>query len=76
MQSAVCEVAHKLGRDPKDFLLELIGPDREIDPKTAGLPADFWNYEYTRIPRPLWPWDELPSWEPSPTLHGSPSAKG
>ena len=44
VQSAVCEVAHKLGRDPKDFLLELIGPDREIDPKTAGFPADFWNY--------------------------------
>lgn len=21
-------------------------------------PADFWNYEYRHIPRPLWPWDE------------------
>jgi microcystin degradation protein MlrC len=20
-------------------------------------PADFWNYPFTRIPRPLWPWD-------------------
>ncbi|CAA2142494.1 molybdopterin cofactor-binding domain-containing protein [Hyphomicrobium sp. ghe19] len=44
VQSAVCEVAHKLGRDPKDFLLEMLGPDREIDPKTAGFPDDFWNY--------------------------------
>lgn len=44
VQSAACEIAHKLGRDPKDFLLELIGPDRIIDPKTSGFPADFWNY--------------------------------
>lgn len=22
-------------------------------------PADFWNYDYHHIPRPLWPWDEL-----------------
>lgn len=44
VQSAVCEAAHKLGRDPKDFLLELIGSDRNIDPKTAGFPSDFWNY--------------------------------
>jgi len=44
VQSAVCEVAHKLGRDPKDFLLELIGPDRKLDPKALGFPEDFWNY--------------------------------
>jgi isoquinoline 1-oxidoreductase subunit beta len=44
MQSAACEVAHKLGRDPKDFLLELIGPDRIIEPKASGFPDDFWNY--------------------------------
>ncbi|MBS0233254.1 MAG: xanthine dehydrogenase family protein molybdopterin-binding subunit [Proteobacteria bacterium] len=44
VQSAVCEVAHKLGRDPKDFLIELIGSDRNIDPKTSGFPDDFWNY--------------------------------
>jgi isoquinoline 1-oxidoreductase beta subunit len=44
VQSAVCEVAHKLGRDPKDFLLELIGSDRNIDPKSSGFPDDFWNY--------------------------------
>ncbi|WP_439543562.1 molybdopterin cofactor-binding domain-containing protein [Hyphomicrobium sp.] len=44
VQSAVCEMAHKLGRDPKDFLLELIGPDRKIDLKAGGFPEDFWNY--------------------------------
>jgi microcystin degradation protein MlrC len=22
-------------------------------------PADFWNYPYRHIPRPLWPWDEI-----------------
>ena len=44
VQSAVTEVAHKLGRDPKDFLLELIGSDRLIDPKAAAFPEDFWHY--------------------------------
>ena len=43
-QSAVCEVAHKLGRDPKDFLLELIGPDRKLNPKALGFPEDYWHY--------------------------------
>jgi microcystin degradation protein MlrC len=27
-------------------------------------PADFWTYPYQRIPRPLWPWDEL-DWQPA-----------
>jgi isoquinoline 1-oxidoreductase beta subunit len=44
VQSAVAEAAHQLGKDPKDFLLELIGPDRTIDPKASGFPDDFWNY--------------------------------
>ncbi|MEQ1651664.1 MAG: molybdopterin cofactor-binding domain-containing protein [Hyphomicrobium sp.] len=44
VQSAVTEIAHKLGRDPKDFMLELIGPDRKLDPKALGFPEDFWNY--------------------------------
>lgn len=44
VQSAVGEAAHQLGKDPKDFLLELIGPDRVIDPKASGYPEDFWNY--------------------------------
>jgi microcystin degradation protein MlrC len=31
-------------------------------------PSDFWHYEYRHIPRPLWPWDEIESWTPNPTL--------
>ena len=32
-QVAACELAHLAGRDPKDFLLELIGPARKLDPR-------------------------------------------
>jgi microcystin degradation protein MlrC len=28
-------------------------------------PSDFWNYDYPHIPRPLWPWDEIPDWRPT-----------
>src|SRR3954452_14360095 len=31
-------------------------------------PADFWNYEYRHIPRPLWPWDEVSHWAAAPRL--------
>ncbi|MFO0928282.1 MAG: MlrC C-terminal domain-containing protein [Gemmataceae bacterium] len=31
-------------------------------------PADFWNYEYRHIPRPLWPWDRDLAWRPEPLL--------
>jgi microcystin degradation protein MlrC len=31
-------------------------------------PADFWNYEYRNIPHPLWPWDEIASWEAAPIV--------
>jgi microcystin degradation protein MlrC len=31
-------------------------------------PTDFWNYEYPKIPHPLWPWDEVTHWKASPTL--------
>ena len=43
MQSMVAELAAELRRDPKDFLLEMIGPARIVDPRntvTSGL----WNY--------------------------------
>ncbi len=26
-------------------------------------PSDFWHYPYHRIPRPLWPWDEITDWQ-------------
>ncbi len=43
-QSFIAEVADSLGRDPKEMLLELIGPGRIIDPKAANMPEDLWNY--------------------------------
>ncbi|MBB4632075.1 xanthine dehydrogenase family protein molybdopterin-binding subunit [Sphingosinicella soli] len=36
VQSFVAELAAAAGRDPKDYLLELIGPDRAIDPRAMG----------------------------------------
>lgn len=41
IQSFVTELAAALGRDPKDYLLELIGPDRLID---AASMSDAWLY--------------------------------
>jgi isoquinoline 1-oxidoreductase beta subunit len=41
VQSFVAELAHAAGRDPKDYLLELIGPARLIDPTDLG---DTWNH--------------------------------
>ncbi len=44
VQSFAAELANELGKDQKDFLLELIGSPRIIDPKAAGMPDDFWDY--------------------------------
>jgi isoquinoline 1-oxidoreductase beta subunit len=41
IQSFVSELAAELGRDPKDYLLELIGPPRRITPQML---SDDWNY--------------------------------
>ncbi len=41
IQSFVDEIAHAAGRDPKDYLLELIGPPRQVDPRSLG---DGWNH--------------------------------
>jgi len=40
IQSFVAELAAMAARDPKDFLLDLIGPPRRIDPRTL---SDTWN---------------------------------
>jgi isoquinoline 1-oxidoreductase beta subunit len=42
MQSFVAEIAHELGRDPKDFLLELIGPARIVD-LSKQVTTPYWN---------------------------------
>jgi isoquinoline 1-oxidoreductase subunit beta len=43
IQSFVAEIAHELGRDQKDFLLELIGPPRIVDaPEHAT--TKWWDY--------------------------------
>lgn len=44
-QSFACELAATLKRDPKDFLLELIGPARNIDLTQTVNP--YFNYENT-----------------------------
>ena len=51
MQSMVAELAHELGRDPKDFLLEMIGPARIVDPRKT-VTTELWNYGD--------PWDTYP----------------
>ena len=42
-QTFIAEIAQELGKDPKDFLLELIGPARLVNAgKTAK--SEYWNY--------------------------------
>jgi isoquinoline 1-oxidoreductase beta subunit len=41
VQSFVAELAAAAGRDPKDFLLDVIGPARRVSPETLG---DTWNH--------------------------------
>jgi isoquinoline 1-oxidoreductase subunit beta len=41
IQSFVAELAAAAGRDPKDYLLELIGPPRKLAPPSLG---DGWNH--------------------------------
>ncbi|TNE61029.1 MAG: xanthine dehydrogenase family protein molybdopterin-binding subunit, partial [Sphingomonadales bacterium] len=43
VQSFAAELAHAAGRDPKDYLLELIGPERTFNPSDEG--ATYPNYD-------------------------------
>ena len=42
VQTMAAEIAAAAGRDPKDMLLELIGPSRIVDPRKSV--KNFWNY--------------------------------
>jgi isoquinoline 1-oxidoreductase beta subunit len=44
VQSMVAEIAAATNRDPKEMLLELIGPDRIVDPRKSASVEKFWNY--------------------------------
>jgi isoquinoline 1-oxidoreductase beta subunit len=43
IQSFIAEIAAQLGRDPKDFLLEMIGPARIVDPRKQ-VTTPLWDY--------------------------------
>jgi isoquinoline 1-oxidoreductase subunit beta len=50
IQSFVAELATAAGRDHKDYLLDLIGPARRIDPRSLG---DTWNQGESPVIYPL-----------------------
>lgn len=43
IQSFIAELAQRVGKDPKDFLLEMIGPARIVDPRKT-VSTEFWDY--------------------------------
>lgn len=57
-----------IAKSPCGFRAAYAGHARKILVVRAPgcAPSDFWNYEYRRIPRPLWPWDEIETWTPAP----------
>jgi microcystin degradation protein MlrC len=59
-----------VAKSPCGFRAAYAGHAREIILVRAPgcAPSDFWRYEYRNIPRPLWPWDEIDAWVPSPVV--------
>jgi isoquinoline 1-oxidoreductase beta subunit len=51
VQGFAAELAHAAHRDPKDYLLELIGPARTLDPNQEG--ADYPNYDASLVDYPI-----------------------
>jgi microcystin degradation protein MlrC len=62
-----------VAKSPCGFRAAYAGRAKRILVVQAGgcAPADFWRYEYRNVPRPLWPWDEIASWSPSPLVRRS-----
>src|SRR5947208_17135179 len=50
VQSFVAELAAAAGRDPKDFLLEVIGPARPVSPEML---SDTWTHGESPEPYPV-----------------------
>jgi isoquinoline 1-oxidoreductase beta subunit len=57
IQGFVAELAHELGRDPKDVLLELIGPPRIVDPRPQLATGIYAVASYYNAPYELYPID-------------------
>ncbi len=57
IQSFVAELAHELGRDQKDMLLELIGPPRIEDPRPQLAPGIYSVGAYYNAPYEYFPID-------------------
>jgi isoquinoline 1-oxidoreductase beta subunit len=53
ISSFVDELAHATGRDPRDFLLDLLGPDRIVDMTKVGAAKPVDNYGDTWETHPL-----------------------
>ena len=51
--SFIDELAHTAGKDPRDFLLALLGPDRTIDMAKAGVTGKESNYGATFAEYPI-----------------------
>ena len=51
--SFIDELAHAAGKDPKEFLLELLGPDRIVDMSNVGLTGKPWNYDASFESHPI-----------------------
>jgi isoquinoline 1-oxidoreductase beta subunit len=49
----VDELAYAAGKDPKAFLLELLGPNRNVDLAQAGLAGKPWNYNESLSDHPI-----------------------
>ncbi len=51
--SFIDELAHAAEKDPKEFLLEMLGPDRIVNMSSVGLTGKPWNYDATFESHPI-----------------------